>query len=323
MIRKSSFGFLCFAVSLLMLQPTWAAKETKPDFASIFNTYLHCASAAHDFKGTVVCQSQHIYADKLSGSMPKAIEHFYMLPVEDSIYKEHNPLFFKTYTLIDWNVHLDGQEIQGTHKMTNVSTDFYAANAMISNPSNASLKRLKSAAGGEYPITIPPVTTKNVTIPVQIFTAPELFTWHYLPDLWYPEPLKLGFPKDVSKVSTRSSRKVVVYTYTPESLPDSFMKLLRRNSLNDALQLEDLQILLTVARDTNQCKSFQIATTIDKKMQLLFCIANNGASLSVSGFTMPDTTIMYTQSAQKTDEGLKWGTSYFAQYSLKSFERSR
>lgn len=322
MNRKSSIGMVYLVLAALALPLSWGAPE-EVDYVGLFNAYLQSSRAAHEFKGSIFCQSQHIYTGQIQDPLPKALEFYYLNPVEDPIYQEQSPLFFKTYTLIDWNVRLENQLMEGSHKMTTASTDLFAADAMIANPSNASLKQMKSTDGNEYRISIPSITTENISIPYQIFTVPELFTWHYLPDLWYPEPLKLGFPADPKKVATRASRQVAIYTYTPEKLPDSLLQLLRKNSLNPNLKTEDLQIIFTVSRATNQCKSLQIATTVDEKTQLLLCVANNGTTLAVTGFTIPDTTVMYTQAAQQTEEGLKWGTNYFAQYTLNSFERSR
>ena len=297
----------------------WAQEEV--NYKEILSTYKQEVKSAHSFSGTLYLQCQHTYIDVMQEGFPKLIENTFYLPVEDPIYQKVNPLFFKSYAQADLKAVVNGKKQTTTRKITSANTDLYASCPLVKNPSNEALKQCKSRDPLESQYVISLGKDNDSKPEVDLLIPADLYAWHYIPNLWYPDPVQLGFPEDITKVNIQRGNQVVAFMFTPTKFDPALMNLFRKNTLNPNLSPKDLKIILTINPKTNYCTALYIDAEIDKKRQMLFNIINSGATPTLAGFTTPSTTVMYSQAFQREDNGsLTVGLNYFASFSLTSFE---
>lgn len=322
MINKRSRILSILFLLCAGFSPLWAKDAI--NYEEILSIYQQGVKSSHDFKGTLYFETQQIYVDSIKEGFPKIIENTYFFPVEDPLYQNVNPLFFKSFSVTNQKAVINGKKQTITRKISNAYTDLFASSPLVPSTSNEMLKHFKTTDPLETQFSLSLNKNSEAKSEPDIFCPPDLSTWHYMPNLWFPGTDQLGFPKDITLVNCKNSNQVIVYLYTPEKIDESLMNYLRKNTMKADLSHNDLEIILTIETKTNYCKSLLIVAKFDQKRRTLFNIVNSGSTPTYAGFTMPSLTLVNSLAAKKEEDGtITWGTNYYGQFSLSSFERDK
>jgi hypothetical protein len=320
MIRKVCTALSVVLISVVFLHSIYADDPVK-NKKKIFNEYKAIANKAKNINGVCQFAVQHQYMGKFPNQMEILFELVYSLPVEDPVYRDNSELYFRTFALLDWQIALNNRRLEGTRKINSVYSDLYTSHPLIKNTSHVSIKNVSTSIDMEFRFAVDPVSPKAPQPMLDMYIPPELYAWHYLPDLWYPNPELFGFPKDVDSVKTQRVEGLISFNYTPESIEKSLLAYLQKCAKDPTLSPSDLFIYFSISPDTKHCPSLIIKTEVNGKDQILFSITNSKVTPSINGFALPTRTVLYTNAAAD-DAKEYWGPNYFGTFFLKGFERT-
>ncbi|MBN2327785.1 MAG: hypothetical protein JXR73_11585 [Candidatus Omnitrophica bacterium] len=314
--------FLCLYIGLTVLAGVFSScafPQTEPSVEKILQSYRTLSEQAHRWSGRLEMRSQRMLIDAVRSEWKKTFEQMYGLSPLNSVYREHEQLFFKSHAALDWDVHIQNNRSNGKITILNSTTNLSAAPPVLTMPDASIVSRLSSSSPSDLVFGLN-VDASQVETNLSPFILPMLLVdWHYPPWLWYPPLDKIGFPADASSIRARlKNDHSLALVYTPDRLDNHLLTYLRILSGDAQLDCSGLTNILLLEVPTGACLSFSITIQSEEKQRSLFSIANSEPSPISTSPPFPSLTTIMTCWRIKEGDRIQWDANYFCQYHLKN-----
>jgi hypothetical protein len=240
------------------------------------------------------------------------------------VYNSTAPLFMKSTTSVEWDGMLDGQKMSVVQKHKNSYLHLTTIDNTINKEESAILRKMQSNTESESRFTLYPVGSKKESKTMQLIVPEEISGWYYIPSLWFPTPVQIGFPVNMKGVEIKGGNKdPYAFIYTPVQLEPKLMKYLIYLSGDPNLTLNDLTVILTIDSEHYTCKSLIIMTTAKGQKKSLLNLMHITTEQLGKNLWLP--TVSTLIATRYTEDGghLKWNNIYFSQINLKHFEQKK
>lgn len=311
---------LPWMICLLLLPGVFAVSAAQAEtIDDVLKAYTQNAQEVHGWTMQALVELEILYTHQVNPEDKIDYENVFALPVEDTMYQQHQPLFSKIAASLDWKILMKPDSISGEQLIKNAYVHFTSVNpdTAIDKPEN--IKSMSPLPDHTYPFNLPNVGKQNKAEFLNIFMPEDLRSWHHFYSLWYPLPEQIGIPNDSSRiVMTQGDDTLFVMMYTPVQLDQNLLHYLALVSQKPNLTLSDLVCTLMVAPNTFNCKSVDIKLR-DNPKQSLFTITSFSEAMAGSSIHIPTKVLLLTSLFNQTPEGIMQSTEYYCSARLKSF----